>query len=169
MYKYLPLNLFKVVSKEVTFKCMSRVAFLRQIIHNWTVLPLKDSFNSQRTKTSIWLVLEKISKKIEFCLDGDRCFQQLDVEIKVDIFFKKINDLGELRAYLDSISSVDYISWTSLESIFYFSFFTTAILVTTVPPHAFSMLYPGLSLQHQVFHIKALPNTKQNWKIFLIS
>lgn len=63
VYKYLPLNLFWVVSKEVTFKYMSWVAFLRQIIYNWTVLTLKDSFNIQRVKTSIWLVLEKKSAR----------------------------------------------------------------------------------------------------------
>lgn len=149
---------------------MSRVAFLRQIIHNWTVLPLKDSFNSQRTKTSIWLVLEKNQQENWILFRWWQVLSTIGCWNKGRlIFFKKINDLGELRAYLDSISSVDYISWTSLESIFYFSFFTTAILVTTVPPHAFPMLYPGLFLQHQVFHIKALPNTKQNWKIFLIS
>lgn len=129
------------------FKYTFWVAFLRQIIHNWTVFPFKDSFNVQRARTSVWFMLEKnISQKaIEFYLDGDRCSQQFGCWNKGRLVLKKKKkyNLEGLRAYFNSISSVDYISWTSLESIFYLSF-TTTILVAMAPPQ--SILHIVVSL-----------------------
>lgn len=62
------LPYFKYYCGEVTFQYMFWVAFRRQIIHNWTVFPFKDSFNIQRARTRIWFVLEKNQQESNWIL-----------------------------------------------------------------------------------------------------
>lgn len=154
------------------FKYTFWVAFLRQIIHNWTVFPFKDSFNIQRARTSVWFMLEKnISQKaIEFYLDGDRCSQQFGCWNKGRLVLKKkkIQSRGTESLFQFNQFCWLYflnISWINFLPLLHHNYISGNGPSPVYPPHCSQPYFSST----KSYHSKAPLNTKQNWKIFSVS